>query len=147
TRVMEGELRALAKSLQKVSDQLAGLNPDTIRIWAADTDAEVNVSSLFLVVGAAKDWAESGLDTLKRAKRIGGSGRKTDLRAEWMKKTAAFVYEKLTTRKANIAYDAYSSSEIQTPFTAFLTRVFEIYDVHSSPKSRARKRKPMAKKR
>src|SRR5262249_29185349 len=129
TRVMEGELRALAKSLQKVSDQLASLNPDTIRIWAADTDAQVNVSSLFLTVGAAKGWAESGLDTLKRAKRIGGPGRKTDFNAEWMRLTAAYVYEQLTLRKAGSAYDAYSSREIETPFKTFLQRIFEIYGI------------------
>jgi hypothetical protein len=146
TKLMEGELRALAKSLQKVSELLTSLHANTIRIWAADTDAEVNVSSLFLTVDAAKDWAESGLGTLRRAKRIGGPGRQTDFKAEWMRQTAAFAYEQLTLRRAGTAYDAYSSREIETPFASFLQRIFEIYGIGSSAKSRARKRKPMAKK-
>ena len=146
TRLMEGELQALVKSLQKVSGLLMSLHRDTINLWSADTDAALNVSTLFLTVDAAKDWAELALGTLKRAKRIGGPGRKTDFDAEWMRQTAAFAYEQLTDRRAGRAYDAYSAREIETPFKTFLQRIFEIYGISSSAKSRARKRKPMTKK-
>jgi hypothetical protein len=50
------------------------------------------------------------------------------------------VYEGLTTRKANIAYDACASRQSETPFQGFLDRIFEIYGVKASAKSRARKR-------
>ena len=77
---------------------------------------------------------------LKRAKRIGGRGRTPDRKAEQMRQTAEFVYERLTNRKANIAYDAYAGRECKTGFSVFLQRIFEIYGLKASAKSRARKR-------
>ena len=62
-----------------------------------------------------------------------------------MKETATFVYEQLTTRKANVAYDPYAARQSETPFQSFLDQLFEIYGIKASAKSRARKRS-MAKK-
>ena len=84
--------------------------------------------------------------TLKRAKRVGGPGRTQDLKAKWIRETAAFVYERLTRRKANVAYDAYAQQELETQFVAFLELIYEVYGIKASAKSRARKRKRMAKK-
>jgi len=63
-----------------------------------------------------------------------------------MRETAAIVYEGLTTRRANIAWDPYDSRESETPFKSFLDRIYEIYGSKASAKSRARKRQSMAKK-
>jgi hypothetical protein len=63
-----------------------------------------------------------------------------------MRGTAEFVYEGLTTRKANIAYDACAARQIDTPFQSFLSEIFKIYGVKASAESRARKRRSMAKK-
>jgi len=96
-----------------------------LELWAAGTDPALNAGALLLILRKAEDWAEIGIETLKRAKRIGGRGRTEDLLAKWMRGTAEFVYEGLTTRKANIAYDAYAARQAE---------------------SRARKRQSMAKK-
>jgi len=140
THTMAGELATLAKGLGKVANLVENLHPNTLKLWAAGTDPALNGGSLLFILKEAEAWSEAGIDTLKRAKRIGKPGRTEDLVARWMKETAAFVYEGLTTRKANIAYDACASRQSETPFQGFLDRIFEIYGVKASAKSRARKR-------
>ena len=146
THKMADELRSLAKGLGKVANFVENLHRDTLELWAAGSDAALNAGALLLILREAEGWAETGIDTLKRAKRIGGRGRTEDLLAKWMRGSADFVYEGLTTRKANIAYDAYAARQIDTPFQSFLSQIFKIYDVKASPESRARKRRSMAKK-
>ena len=146
TRRMEDELKALAKGLNKVVEHIDSLHPDTLRAWAAGADPAANGAALLLVVTEAEDWAQMSVDTLKRASRVGGRGRTENLTARSMRQTAAFVYERLTKRKANIAYDAYAGQERETPFVTFLEGIYEAYGVNVSAKSHARRRKPMAKK-
>ena len=140
TRRMEDDLAALAKGLTKVANHIEDMHPDAIRVWAAGTDVAENAAVLLLILREAEDWAHLSVANLKRAKRIGGRGRTPDRKAEQMRQTAEFVYERLTNRKANIAYDAYAGRERQTGFSAFLKRIFEIYGLKASAKSRARKR-------
>lgn len=146
TSRMEDELKALAKGLKKVVDHVENLHPDTLRAWAAGADAATNGAALLLILREAEDWAQLSVGTLKRAKRVGGPGRTQDLKAKWIRETAAFVYERLTRRKANVAYDAYAQQELETQFVAFLELIYEVYGIKASAKSRARKRKRMAKK-
>jgi hypothetical protein len=140
TRTMGDELNALAKGLNKVADHVASMHPDTLRAWAGGADAATNGASLLLILRTAEDWARLSVTTLKQAKRVGGRGRTEDLQAKWMRETAAFVYKRLTDRKDNIAYDAYAGQERETEFSAFLQRIFKIYGLKASAKSRARKR-------
>jgi len=146
THTMADELKSLAKGLGKVANLVENLHSDTLKLWAAGSDPALNGGTLLLILRQAEDRSEFGIDTLKRAKRIGGRGRTEDFLARWMKDTATFVYEKLTTRKANVAYDAYAGRQSETPFQSFLSEIFKIYGAKASAGSRARRRKPMAKK-
>ena len=146
TPTMEDELSVLAKGLKKVADHVESLHPDTLRTWAAGTNVAANGIALLLIIRTAEEWAELSADTLQKAKRVGGPGRTVDRMAMSMRETAEFVYERLTNRKANIAYDAYAGAERETPFVAFLESIYEAYGVKASAKSHARKRKPMARK-
>ena len=109
--MMEGELNALAKALRKVEGLFSGLHRDTLKVWTAGADPALNGAALLLLLMEAQGWTEDSIDTLKRGKRIGGPGRTEDIKARWIKETAAFIYERLTKRKANVAYDAYASRE------------------------------------
>ena len=77
TRTMEDELNVLAKGLKKVADHVESLHPDTLQTWAAGTDA-ASTRALLLILRTAEAWAELSVDTLRRAKRVGGPGRTTD---------------------------------------------------------------------
>jgi len=101
TRMMEDELNALAKALKKSAELVNSLHPDTLKIWAAGADPAANGAALLLVLREGEGWTEDSIGTLKRGKRIGGPGRAEDLKAKWMKQTAAFIYEKVTIRKAH----------------------------------------------
>lgn len=144
SRVVEAEIKALAKCLKKAADHFQRLHPDTVRAWAAGADPALNGAALLLILMTAEDWAQSSVDIIKRVNR---RGRTKDIKAEELRAIAAFAYENLTERKANIAYDDYSQRERKTEFVAFLERVFAIYAIQASPQSRARRRKPMTKKR
>jgi len=147
TRTMEEELNDLAKGLKKVADHVESLHPDTLRAWAAGTDVAANGGAFLVILKAAVEWVELIVDTLRQSKRVGGPGRTVDRMALSMRETAEFVYERLTNRKANIAYDAYAGQERETPFITFLASIYEAYGVKASAKSHGRRRKPMAKKR
>lgn len=147
TRTMEEELEVLAKGLGKVADHVERMQPDTLRIWAAFSDVAANSTALLLILRTAEEWANSSVNTLKQAKRIGGPGRTEDQKAKQLRETAAFIYRHLTMLKDNIAYDPYAGKEFETEFVAFLNRIYKAYGVQASSKSRARKRRPMAKKR
>jgi hypothetical protein len=146
TNLMTAELVSLAKSLGKVANLVENLHSDTLKLWAAGSDPVLDGGTLLFILREAEARSEFGIDTLRRAKRIGGRGRTEDLLARSMKETAAFVYEQLAKRKANVAYDAYASRQTDTPFQSFLSEIFEIYGVKASAGSRARKRKRMTKK-
>jgi hypothetical protein len=146
-RTMESELKVLARDLKKVADHFDGMHGDTVRIWAAGADAAIKGAALTLLLRTAEEWAQASVATLKRAKRIEERGRTKDFKAEWLRAAAAWVYERLTNRKANTAFDAYAGQELETPFAPFLNRIYGAYGIAASAKSRARKRKPMAKKR
>jgi hypothetical protein len=146
TRKMESELEVLAKGLKKVADHFDSMHGATVGIWAAGADAAINGAGLILLLRTAEEWAQASLETLKRAERVEERGRPKDSKANWMRGTAAHVYEKLTNRKANIAFDAYGGQELKTPFVEFLDRIYGDYGISASTKSRARKRKSMAKK-
>jgi len=114
---------------------------------AAGANAAINGAALILILRTAEEWAQAGVDALKRAKRIEERGRTKDFKAAWLRAAAAWVYERLTNRKANTAFDAYAGQELETPFAPFLNRIYGAYGVDASAKSRARKRKPMTKKK
>jgi hypothetical protein len=137
TRTMEEDLRRLAKRLYKVADQIQSLHGDALKIWAAAADPALNASALYLTLMTAGEWADAGVETLKRGRRIGQPGRREDLKSKWMRETAAFAYTKLTNRKDDRAWDEYTSREIETPWMSFLAKIFEIYGIASSAKSRA----------
>src|SRR5207344_1938509 len=105
--------------LKKVADHFDSMHGDTVRIWAAGADAAINGVALTLLLRTAEEWAQASVDTLKRAKRIEERGRTKDFKAGWLKAAAAWVYERLTNRKANIAFDAYAGQERETPFVTF----------------------------
>jgi hypothetical protein len=141
---MELELKKFAKGLDKIVDHIGSMHPDTLFSWARageTADAVYNVAALELILIEAGGWARLSLDALKSARRVGGAGRKADAEAAAMRETAAFVYERLTSRKANIAFDAYAGQEVETEFVIFLGRIYEVYGINASPKSRARKRR------
>ena len=119
-RTMESELKFLARDLKKVADHFDGMHGDTVRIWAAGADAAINGAALTLLLRTAEEWAQASVATLKRAKRIEERGRTKDFKAEWLRAAAAWVYERLTNRKANTAFDAYAGQELETPFAPFL---------------------------
>jgi hypothetical protein len=147
TRTMEEELEALAKGLGKVADHIERMQPDTLRIWAAFNNVAANSTALLLILRTAEEWAQSSVNALEHAKRIGGPGRTEDQKAKGFRETAAFIYRHLTMLKDNIAYDPYAGKEYETEFVAFLDRIYKAYGVQASFKSRARKRKPMTKKK
>jgi hypothetical protein len=143
TRRMESELKKFAKGLDKTVDHIGSMHPDTLFLWAragGTTDAAYNVAALELILKEAGEWSRLSLDALKRGRRFGGAGRKADAKAAAMRETAGFVYERLTSRKANIAFDAYDGREVETDFVIFLDRIYEVYGIKASARSRARKR-------
>jgi hypothetical protein len=146
-RTIESELKVLTKNLKKVADHFDDMHGETVRIWAAGADAAINGAALILLLRTAEEWAQASVDTLKRAKRIEERGRTKDFKAEGLRAAAAWVYERLTTRKANTAFDAYAGQELGTPFVTFLEGIHGAYGITASARSRARKRKPIAKKR
>jgi hypothetical protein len=61
-----------------------------------------------------------------------------------MRDTTAFVYTKLTGKRPGRAYDTYKNEERDTEFIKLLRRIYEVYGVRASARSRARQRqRPM----
>jgi hypothetical protein len=150
--LVERELSDLVRKCDSLRDHLIGMHRDTISAWAGGggiTDSSdgvgvINVATLFAALNKAAEWAEQALAANKTARRAAKRGNPGDPMAAAMRDTAAFVYTNLTGKRPGRAYDAYKHEERETEFIKLLRRIYEVYGIRASPRSRARQRqRPM----
>jgi hypothetical protein len=146
--LVERELSDLIFKCDSLGNHLKGMHRDTTSAWArgsgiSDTSDGVgvmNVMALFAELNKAAEWAERALVANKTAGRAAKRGNPGDAMAAAMRDTAAFVYTKLTGKRPGRAYDTYENEERDTEFIKLLRRIYEVYGVRASARSRARQR-------
>jgi hypothetical protein len=145
--LVERQLSDMVRNCNKLVTDLMAMHRDAISAWASAgsatsrTDVATNFLTLLLLVDTGADWAERALTTTKLERRAAKRGCPGDAMAANMRDSAAFVYTRLTGRRAGRAYDAYKEEERDTAFIKFLGRIYEAYGVKASARSRARQRR------
>jgi hypothetical protein len=144
--LVERQLSDLVRYCGKLGNHVRGMHRDAISAWASaggvtsQVDVTINFLTLFLIVDGSADWAERALAATKSLGHPAKRGNPGDVMAAAMRETAAFVYTRLTGRRAGRWYDAYKNEERDTAFIEFLGRIYEAYGVRASARSRARQR-------
>ena len=149
--IVERELSDLVRKCDSLGNHLIGMHQDTISAWAGgggitgSLDGVINVAALFAaIVNSAAEWAERALATNKAVGRAAKRGNPGDAMAVALRDTAAFVYAKLTGKRPGRAYDTHKNEERDTEFIKLLRRIYEVYGVRASARSRTRQRqRPM----
>jgi hypothetical protein len=150
--LVERELSDLVRKCDSLRDHLIGMHRDTISAWVGGggiTDSSggvgvINVAALVAELDKAAEWAQRALAANKTARRAAKRGNPGDAMAAAMRDTAAFVYTKLMGKRPGRAYNPYKSEERDTKFIKLLRRIYEVYAVRASARSRARQRqRPM----
>jgi hypothetical protein len=150
--LVERELSDLVRKCDSLRDHLIGMHRDTISAWVGGggiTDSSggvgvINVAALVAELDKAAEWAQRALAANKTARRAAKRGNPGDAMAAAMRDTAAFVYTKLMGKRPGRAYDPYKNEERDTEFIKLLRRIYEVYAVRASARSRARPRqRPM----
>ena len=147
--LVEGELSDLVRKCDSLGNHLIGMHQDTISAWAGaggmgSSDSVINVVALLAAIETAAEWAERALATNKAVARAAKRGNPGDATAVALRDTAAFAYTKLTGKRPGRAYDAHKNKERETEFIKLLRRIYEVYGVRASARSRARQRqRPM----
>jgi hypothetical protein len=148
--IVERELSDVVRKCDNLGNHLSGMHQDTISAWAGgggitgSLDGNINVAVLFAAIEKATEWAERALATNKAVGRAAKRGNPGDAMAVAMRDIAAFVYAKLTGKRPGRAYDTHKNKERDTEFIKLLRRIYEVYGVKASARSRARQReRPM----
>jgi hypothetical protein len=147
--LVERELSDLVRKCDSLRDHLIEMHRGTISVWVGgggimDSSGGVgviNVQALVAQLDKAAEWAERALVANKTAGRAAKRGNPGDAMAAAMRETAALVYTKLTGKRPGRAYDTYKNKERDTEFIKLLRRIYDVYAVKASARSRARQRK------
>jgi hypothetical protein len=142
---VERQLSGLVRKCDSLGKHLVGMHRDTISAWAGgggmgSSDSVINVVALFAAIDNAAEFAKRALASNKTAGRGAKRGNPGDAMAAAMRDAAAFAYTKLTGKRLGRAYDAHKNKERETEFIKLLRRIYEVYGVRASARSRARQR-------
>ena len=144
------QLSDMVRLYDKLATHLTSMDQDAIRLWGRaggirdDVKLAANFLKLRLVVQTGVSWAEVALAVAKANHRPAKRGKPVDAIAAALGETTAFVYTKLTGKRAGRRYDAYENKERDTEFIELLRRIYEAYGVKASARYRVRqRRRPM----